>query len=208
MNYQRIYEDIISNAKLKNRKKLNKHKPNYEYFENHHIIPKCLAGTNDSENLVLLTAREHFICHKLLHLIYPHNTKLTHALHRITFSKMCGKIVSSRDYEYIKHFAILGINNGMFNKKHGIEAKAKIGNANRGEKNGLRKLVKNNPNVIKGENNHASKSYKIITPTNDIVEIKGLRKYCEDHKLYHTNMIKVANGKQDNHKGYKCERLN
>lgn len=36
------------------------------YVEQHHIIPKSLGGTNDPENLVKLTAREHFICHLLL----------------------------------------------------------------------------------------------------------------------------------------------
>ena len=36
------------------------------YFERHHIIPKCLGGVNSSENVVHLTAREHFICHRLL----------------------------------------------------------------------------------------------------------------------------------------------
>ena len=36
------------------------------YKENHHIIPKCMGGTNDSWNLVKLTAKEHFICHLLL----------------------------------------------------------------------------------------------------------------------------------------------
>ena len=33
------------------------------YTENHHIIPKCLGGSNLEENLVNLTAREHFVCH-------------------------------------------------------------------------------------------------------------------------------------------------
>jgi hypothetical protein len=37
-----------------------------EYIEKHHIIPKCMGGTNDKENLVNLTAKEHFICHLLL----------------------------------------------------------------------------------------------------------------------------------------------
>ena len=37
-----------------------------EYYEKHHIIPKSLGGTNEKENLVSLTAREHFICHLLL----------------------------------------------------------------------------------------------------------------------------------------------
>ena len=36
------------------------------YVERHHIIPKSLGGSNRKENLVILTAREHFICHWLL----------------------------------------------------------------------------------------------------------------------------------------------
>lgn len=36
------------------------------YSEKHHIIPKCLGGSNDISNIVSLTAREHFICHLLL----------------------------------------------------------------------------------------------------------------------------------------------
>jgi len=36
------------------------------YTENHHIIPKSLGGDNSKDNIVSLTAREHFICHWLL----------------------------------------------------------------------------------------------------------------------------------------------
>jgi hypothetical protein len=36
------------------------------YTEKHHIIPKSLGGSNDSSNLVRLTAKEHFVCHRLL----------------------------------------------------------------------------------------------------------------------------------------------
>ena len=36
------------------------------YTEEHHVIPKSMGGTNDSDNLVRLTAREHFLCHLLL----------------------------------------------------------------------------------------------------------------------------------------------
>ena len=38
------------------------------YFERHHILPRCfkLGGEKDSSNIVALTAREHFICHRLL----------------------------------------------------------------------------------------------------------------------------------------------
>jgi hypothetical protein len=36
------------------------------YSEIHHIIPRSLGGTDDPNNLIQLTAREHFICHLLL----------------------------------------------------------------------------------------------------------------------------------------------
>jgi len=40
------------------------------YTETHHIIPRSLGGTDDINNLVELTAREHFICHWLLTKMY------------------------------------------------------------------------------------------------------------------------------------------
>lgn len=38
------------------------------YFEKHHVFPKSIFGNNDF--VVNLTAREHFIAHKLLYKIY------------------------------------------------------------------------------------------------------------------------------------------
>jgi hypothetical protein len=37
-----------------------------EYYEKHHILPKSLGGNNNKENLVFLTAREHYLAHLLL----------------------------------------------------------------------------------------------------------------------------------------------
>jgi hypothetical protein len=102
MNHQKLYDSIIKNALLQNRTKLSKNNFNYIYYEEHHIIPKCLNGTNEKENLVLLTAKEHFVCHKLLTYIYINNRKMICALHKMAFSKRYGKIVSGRDYEYIR----------------------------------------------------------------------------------------------------------
>lgn len=36
------------------------------YAENHHIIPKSMGGSDSADNIARLTAREHFICHRLL----------------------------------------------------------------------------------------------------------------------------------------------
>lgn len=40
------------------------------YCEKHHIIPKSEGGSNEPDNLVNLTAREHYIAHLLLDKIY------------------------------------------------------------------------------------------------------------------------------------------
>jgi hypothetical protein len=57
--YTRLYYSIISNAK-------KRALPQDTYKEEHHIIPESLGGSNDLDNLVSLTYREHRICHKLL----------------------------------------------------------------------------------------------------------------------------------------------
>lgn len=50
-----------------------------EYHETHHIVPKCIGGNNDEDNLIDLFAREHFIAHKLLAEENPDNEKLVYA---------------------------------------------------------------------------------------------------------------------------------
>jgi hypothetical protein len=54
------------------------------YFERHHIVPRCLGGTDDSENLVKLTAEEHYVAHQLLVKIYPGHIGLAFAAIRMT----------------------------------------------------------------------------------------------------------------------------
>lgn len=52
----------------------------FEYSERHHIIPRCLGGTDDEENLIYLTLKEHFMAHKFLCEEYPDNYNLAYAL--------------------------------------------------------------------------------------------------------------------------------
>jgi len=77
------------------------------YTEKHHIIPSSLGGTNNKENLVSLTAREHFVCHLLLTKMTTGNAKykMNFALHMLSNAKNIGEgryIPSSRMYEYAK----------------------------------------------------------------------------------------------------------
>jgi hypothetical protein len=58
-----------------------------KYHERHHIVPKCMSGSDDEENLIDLYAREHFIAHKLLALENPENDGLAYAWTMMAFVK-------------------------------------------------------------------------------------------------------------------------
>jgi len=83
MEYLKIYNKIIERAKI--RKVIG-------YVEKHHILPKCIGGTNKKDNIVSLTPKEHYICHRLLCEIYPTEVKLKYA-----FWRMCN--VSNNEYQ-------------------------------------------------------------------------------------------------------------
>lgn len=57
------------------------------YLEFHHIVPRCMGGSDDSDNLVMLTGQEHFIAHHLLAKIYKGNRKIQRAFAAMSRSK-------------------------------------------------------------------------------------------------------------------------
>ncbi|UCR74239.1 homing endonuclease [Klebsiella phage vB_KpnM_5N] len=78
MNYQKIYDNLISKSKLRG---LDKSSID-AYTEYHHIIPSCIGGINTDDNKVLLTAAEHYLAHQLLIKIYKNhpNKRFYHSL--------------------------------------------------------------------------------------------------------------------------------
>lgn len=87
MNYNKKYNQLIEKARLENRSK------NQDiYYENHHIIPKCMDGSDNKYNLILLTAKEHFVAHHLLTKI--HGGKMWTA-----FWMMCTIRTEQRNYK-------------------------------------------------------------------------------------------------------------
>lgn len=53
-----IYDRLIERAKTRSNAT--------GYTERHHIIPRSLGGSDDHSNIVVLTAKEHYIAHRLL----------------------------------------------------------------------------------------------------------------------------------------------
>lgn len=77
------YDEFIKNI-LETRGRFN---CGTEYHERHHIIPKCMGGTDDKNNLIDLYAKEHFIAHKLLVKENPDNLSLIQAYNIMAFTQ-------------------------------------------------------------------------------------------------------------------------
>lgn len=63
MNYIRIYASIINRARQREHNRHGHHR--------HHIVPVCMGGGDQEENLVSVTLKEHYILHLLLARINP-----------------------------------------------------------------------------------------------------------------------------------------
>lgn len=63
VQYLKIYEYLIKKAQYY---EIFNGYSSLEYLETHHILPKCMGGTNNSSNLVKVNARTHIILHMLL----------------------------------------------------------------------------------------------------------------------------------------------
>lgn len=147
MNYLSTYYSIIKKAKSQGRIKLERDDPLYVYYESHHIIPRCIMKDrnkhcvmNQKWNLVLLTAREHFTCHRLLVKI-TENTKYYHMMlfavsnfiyrnkdktkrNSLIYSKIKEKISSATSLEIKRTGRMIGCKNPNFNLKKKFNKKS------------------------------------------------------------------------------------
>jgi len=97
VEYTKIYNNLISIAINSNRVKSDKC-----YYESHHIIPTALGGSNEVKNVVLLTAREHFISHWLLWKMQTSISdkhKMGHAFGIMRIHSTTNRYYSSRGFE-------------------------------------------------------------------------------------------------------------
>lgn len=105
MNYQKCYLKLIES-----RKSLNRNKGDGNYYEKHHIIPKACGGSNNKENLILLTFKEHYIAHLLLTKIYEGELrrKMYYALWQMSRNILNGeRILSASQFDKCKEAEVL-----------------------------------------------------------------------------------------------------
>lgn len=168
MNYERIYKNIVSsNYSL------------FEYVEKHHIIPRCVGGTDDDSNIVSLSAKAHYVAHHILTKIYPKNPKLMFA-----FNMMSVGHKGKRIYSYMhesnrrKHAENISMaNKGCIAHNKGIPMSAK-------------------------QKEKLSSLWKFVSPKGVEYITRGLREHCLEHKLNPSTMSAVQKGKRSHHKGW------
>lgn len=92
------------------------------YYERHHIVPKCIGGTDDKNNLIDLYAKEHYEAHRLLALENPENQKLIYAWWMMSTtikSSRRRESITPEEYEEVRialSAAISGENSPLYGK--------------------------------------------------------------------------------------------
>lgn len=137
--YQKWHDSIIEKARCRN---LPKEELKWNY-EKHHIIPRSVGGTNNKNNLVYLTNKEHFIIHLLLTKIYiePKQKKSLYAAYLYMAGiakdqlglkeKRTSRLYESYRNEISKMNS--GSGNHMFGKKQSDKQKEAVSKAMKGK---------------------------------------------------------------------------
>jgi len=126
MDYYKHYLLLIEKARLRMF-------PAGIYKEVHHVVPKSEGGTDDQDNLVALTAREHFVAHWLLHRADPSSNMRSFSFWRLCNSK--GNYVpSSRVYEEARKAHSQAISRALKGRTKSPNHVAKVAASNTGKR--------------------------------------------------------------------------
>jgi hypothetical protein len=100
------------------------------YCERHHVIPRCIGGSDDPSNIVRLTPEEHYVAHQLLVKIYPTNAGLAFAAVAMTAGRSGNKL-----YGWLRRRASAAAkgNQRCLGRRHSAETKAKMSAASKGK---------------------------------------------------------------------------
>ena len=201
MNYQWHYDQLMITRK-------NRIPEKGKYYETHHILMKSLGGDNSPQNLIKLTAREHFIAHWLLWKI--HNNRQS----ALAFSMMKrgkkGIILTSRMYDEIRTALSVsqqGENNHMFGKTLSDYHKSQLLKAHLGRKLSVeakeriaeskRNIERDEETKIKISNSHKGKKLSNETKKK-LSELHKGNSYGLGYK--HTNEAKLKISKANKNK--------
>lgn len=121
MNYHKIYNSLISKYRGELPLSFRHTKSGYEI---HHIYPKSMGGSNEPDNLIYLTPKQHYTAHHLLSKMYGGT------MHNAFWIMSCSGTVpiTSRQYQTAKENKI----KHQIGKKHSPETIEKLKKSRRG----------------------------------------------------------------------------
>jgi len=184
------------------------------YVEGHHICPKSLIKNDD---IVYLTAKEHFICHLLLPKMLEGKDKdsmlyalwnISHHMKDLRKIKINSSIYNTLKEQYSKMvseknsgknnpiYGLIGNKHPAFGYKHTEEHKKYI-----------KSLTSGTNNPMYGKKHQESfytkkcKNYSFIC-NNEKIDVFNLREFCRINNLDQGAMTRVNAGRQITHKGY------
>jgi hypothetical protein len=196
------YFSIINKAKSENRKKLEKTDLDYMYYEKHHIKPRCLGGRDDNNNLVLLTAFQHFCVHWLLVKMCIQKRHILILAHSLRFMKNENKISNvkclAKLYELAKHEISQAASFNNLHRVCSLEHRKRLSEVATGENNSMfgkthpEKTLEKMSEIKKG-NKYRCKSYDVIMPSGESVLVTERNKFCEETGLGLWGFLRSAN---------------
>jgi hypothetical protein len=171
------------------------------YTENHHIIPKSLGGSDSSENLVKLSARQHFLAHLMLWKTYD-DKQMHDAFWLMCHMKSNNQEriykINSRVYDRLKEQRRLLISHQMAVNNPSVREEVKElrriaamgnthGKANKGvrfteeHRKNLSNSHKGNPTSDNQKRavSESNKKRKGTNPSKKAVESRQVKCYCE-----------------------------
>lgn len=205
MNYNHHYRALIDRASTRNLT------PDID-VEVHHIIPKCLGGTNSKDNLVELTPEEHFVAHQLLVKIYPTSKKLVLALSAMRMSNKSHSR-NNKMYGWIKR-ANVAARKGV---QQTVESNMKRKNALKGRKTSIgmlgtshRQETKNKISVSQiGKMKTSSRTIYawLRTPAGEEILFGPLLHECKKYNLILEYVSDLCKNKKESYKGWTFSRF-
>ncbi len=215
--YTNCYYRIIDRAIREGRTKLKRTDVGYVYYERHHIIPRCLDGGDGPDNLVLLTAKEHYVVHHLLcYMVSETRPKilLLNAFVRMAYSKSTGqKRHTPRSYDAVKRLISEKNSLAFRGKKKSVQMRQRLSRSRKGMKftNQHRQRLsevrrgRKHTNAYKRKMALACGAREVLlqAPDGSVHQMVNQKQFCQDHSLDRATINKLVAGKRKQHKGWK-----
>lgn len=163
MDYKKIYENLCLRGKS--------HRELGEYCEKHHIIPRCMNGSDELNNITILTYREHYIAHMLLTKIYPQHRGVNYAFLCMLRKQPTGeRLLTSRMVDVIRK------NYKKFKKLYCTIPNP--GKSKKSRESARKRMTERNPISLNPSKNRTSQPIRIYFKDGTTKEYSYAKQYC------------------------------